>query len=50
MCTSGINVLNYEEVFGERSTWENDLMRSVLVTHEGAFLVILTYVEVFDGV
>ena len=47
MCTSGLVVLTYEEVLGERSTGETNLLRSVLVTHGGAFLVILTYEEVF---
>ena len=50
MCTSGLGVLTYKEVLGERSTGENDLLRSVLVTHREAFLVILTYMEVLDGV
>ena len=49
-CTSGLGVLTYKEVLGERSTGENDLLRSVLVTHREAFLVILTYMEVLDGV
>ena len=40
MRTSGLGVLTYEEVLGERSTRENDLLRSVLVTRRGAFLVI----------
>ena len=30
--------------------WENDLLRSVLVTHGGAFWVISTYKKAFDGV
>ena len=47
MCTSVLGVLTYEEVLGERSTGENDLLRIVLVTREGAFLVISTYEEVF---
>ena len=50
MCPSDLGVLTYKEVLGERSTGENDLLRSVLVTHEGAFLVVLTYEEVFNGV
>ena len=50
MCISGLSILTYKEVLGERSTRENDLLRSVLVTYRGAFLVILTYEEVFDGV
>ena len=50
MCTSGLGVLTYKEVLGERSIGENDLLRSVLVTHIGAFLVISTYTEVLDGV
>ena len=33
MCTSGLGVLTYEEVLAERSTGENDLLKSVLVTH-----------------
>jgi len=40
MRTSGLGVLTYEEVLGERSTRENDLLSSVLVTYGGAFLVI----------
>ena len=40
MCTSVLGVLTYEEVLGERSTRENDLLWSVLVTRGGAFLVI----------
>jgi len=43
-------VLIYKEVLGVRSTGENNLLRSVLVAHEGAFLVILTYEEAFDDV
>jgi len=50
MCINGLGVLTYKEVLGERPTVENDLLRSVLVTCGGAFLVILTYEEVFDGV
>ena len=45
MCTSGLGVLTYEKV--ERSTKEDDMPRSMLVTHGGVFLVILTYEEVF---
>ena len=40
ICTNGLGVLTYKEVLGERSTRENDLLRSVLVTRRGAFLVI----------
>ena len=47
ICAQALGVLTYGEVLGERSTWENDLLRSVLVTREGAFLIILTYREVF---
>ena len=50
MCTNGLGVLTYEEVLGERSIGENDLLRSVLVTHEGVFFVISTYKKIFDGV
>ena len=50
MCTNGLGVLTYEEALGERSIGENDLLRSVLVTHEGAFFVISTYKKIFDGV
>ena len=49
ICAQALGVLTYGEVLGERFTRENDSLRSVLVTH-GAFLVILTYEEVFDGV
>ena len=47
ICTQVLGVLTYREVLGGRSTKENDLLRSVLVTLEGAFLVILNYEEVF---
>ena len=43
-------VLTHKEVLGVRSTGENNLLRNVLVAHGGAFLVILTYKEVLDGV
>ena len=33
ICTNGLGVLTYKEVLGERSTRENDLLRSVLMTH-----------------
>ena len=49
MCTSGPDVLTCEEVLGGRSTRENDLLRTILVTYRRAFLVVLTYDEVFDG-
>ena len=40
MHTSGLGVLTYKEVLGEKSTRENNLLRRVLVTHGGAFLII----------
>ena len=43
-------VLAHEEVLGVRSTRENNSLRGVLVAHRGAFLVILTYEEVSNGV
>ena len=46
MCTTGLGVSTHEEVLGERSIGDDerliggyDLLRSVLVTHEGVFLV-----------
>lgn len=42
--------VTYKEVLGKRPTEENDLLRSVMVTREGVFLVILTYKKVFVGV
>ena len=42
--------LTHEEVLGVWSTRENDLLRSVLVAHKGAVLVIFTYEEISDGV
>ena len=47
ICAQALGVLTYGEVLDERSTGENDLLRSVLVTRKGAFLIILTYEEVF---
>ena len=41
------SVLTYEEVLGEKSTRENNSVRSVYVTHGGVFLVTQTYEEVF---
>jgi len=43
-------ILTHEEVLGVRSIGENDLLRSVLMAHRGAFLAILTYEEVSDSV
>ena len=40
-------VLIHKEVLGERSSRENNLLRSVLVNHGGVFLVTQTYGEVF---
>ena len=39
-------VLTHEEVLGVRYIGENNSLRSVLVAHEEAFFVILTYGEV----
>ena len=46
MCTTGLDVPTHKEVRGERSTKDDekltrgyDILRSVLVTHEGVFLV-----------
>ena len=50
ICAQALGVLTYREVLGKRSTGENDLLRSVLVTHGGAFWVISTYKKAFDGV
>ena len=36
--------------WGKQSTGEDHLLMGVLVTHKGAFLVILTYEEVSDDV
>jgi len=43
-------IVTHEKVLGVRSTGENILLISVLVAHGNAFLVILTYEEVFDSV
>ena len=43
-------VLIYKEVLGVRSTGENNSLRSVLVAYVRAFLAILTYEEISDGV
>ena len=40
-------VLIHKEGLGERSSRENNLLRSVLVNHGGVFLVTQTYGEVF---
>ena len=40
-------VLTHEEFLGERSTRENNSLRSVFVTYRGVFLVTQTYREVF---
>ena len=42
--------LTHKKVLGVRSIRENNLLMSVLMAHERAFLEILIYKEVSDGV